>query len=96
MDDDDGDDDDGEDDDDDDDDDEEEERVDRQLPYRKLCMLLVSQSRFSWKNTKPRDFVVRGRWRMIIMSIVVMMMMVMMMMILFIGEMVPLMTSSEI
>ena len=43
------------------------------LPYRKLCMLLVSQSRFYWKNTKPRDFVVRGRWRMIIVSMVVMM-----------------------
>ena len=43
------------------------------LPYRKLCMLLVSQSRFSWKNTKTRDFVVRGRWRMIIVSMVVMM-----------------------
>ena len=53
--------------------------VDR-LHYRKLCMLLVSQSRSCSKNTNLQDFVMRGRPRIIILKPMMMMMMTVMLM----------------
>ena len=47
--------------------------VDR-LHYRKLCMLLVSQSRSCSKNTNLQDFVMRGRPRIIILKPMLVMM----------------------
>ena len=53
--------------------------VDR-LHYRKLCMLLVSQSRSCSKNTNLQDFVMRGRPRIIILKPMMMTVMLMLVM----------------